>query len=85
MRVRRVVMACLAVILAACGGSDLEQRQAEVAEAGSAIMPFDLKRTTHFFEVLEDGGLQTVTANDDAAEQIRRQRSGAHLWDKHWK
>jgi len=70
MKATRAAVACLAVVLASCGGSDLEQRQAEVAEAGSAVMPFDLKRATHFFEALEDGGLQTVTANDDDVEQV---------------
>jgi hypothetical protein len=35
-------------------------------------MPFDLERTTHIFEPREDGGLQTVTADDPAdAEQVR--------------
>jgi len=70
MRIERAIIACLVGLLAACGGSDLEQRQAEVAEAGSEVMPFDLNRTTHYFEVLPDGGLQTVKANDDDAEQI---------------
>jgi hypothetical protein len=47
-------------------------RQAEVAARGSAVMPFDLERTTHIFEPRDDGGLQTVTADDPAdAEQVR--------------
>lgn len=29
-------------------------------------MPFDLEKTTHIFEALPDGGLQTVTANNSA-------------------
>jgi hypothetical protein len=48
------------------------ERQAEVAARGSGVMPFDLERTTHIFEPRDDGGLQTVTADDPAdAEQVR--------------
>jgi hypothetical protein len=47
-------------------------RQAEVAARGGAVMPFDLERTTHIFEPRDDGGLQTVTADDPAdADQVR--------------
>ena len=42
------------------------QRQAEVATKGAAVMPFDLEQTTHRFEPLPDGGLQTVTVKDAA-------------------
>lgn len=41
-------------------------RQAEVASKGAQVMPFDLEKTTHKFEALSDGGLQTVTAEDSA-------------------
>ena len=35
-------------------------------------MPFDLERTTHTFQDMPDGGLQTVTADDpEDAEQVR--------------
>jgi hypothetical protein len=47
-------------------------RQAKVAARGARIMPFDLERTTHTFEPLDGGGLQTVVADDPAdEEQIR--------------
>ena len=39
-------------------------RQTEVAARGSAVMPFDLERTTHIFTNQPDGGLQQVRAND---------------------
>jgi hypothetical protein len=65
---------------AACGGGELEERQAEVAEAGSAVMPFDLDRTTHVFEKLEDGGLQTVVADEEDPEQVALVRT--HLADE---
>jgi hypothetical protein len=46
-------------------------RQAEVAARGAQVMPFDLEQTTHVFQQLPDGGLQTVTAKDVAnTEQI---------------
>ena len=62
-------------VLAACGGAELEQRQAEVAAVGAAIMPFDLDRTTHVFEPTEDGGLQTIVSDDGDVEQVTLVRS----------
>lgn len=45
-------------------------RQAEVARRGAEVMPFDLTRTTHFFDNTAQGGVETITANDatDAAQ-----------------
>ena len=79
----RCVAACTAVlllVLAACGddGDGLADRQAEVAERGADVMPFDLDATTHTFTATDDGGIQTVTADDPAdAGQIELVR--AHL------
>ena len=42
---RHSVIACL-LLTTACSGAELAQRQAEVAEAGAEVMPFDLERTT---------------------------------------
>ena len=75
MRATNSVLACLAVVTVACGGpsggeSDLEQRRAEVARDGAAVMPFDLERTTHVFEKHDGGGRQTVLADLDAPEQV---------------
>lgn len=39
-------------------------RQAEVAERGASVMPFDLERTTHRFTKNDAGGVQTVVADD---------------------
>jgi hypothetical protein len=39
-------------------------RQRMIHEHGASVMPFDLNRTLHHFQILPDGGLQTVTAND---------------------
>jgi len=47
-------------------GHRLNSRQAEVAAKGAQVMPFDLEQTTHQFEPLPDGGLQTVTVKDAA-------------------
>ena len=52
--------------------------QGEVATRGVQVMPFDLERTTHFFEKREDGGLQQVVAHDATdSQQIALVR--AHL------
>ena len=39
-------------------------RQDEVALKGASVMPFDLMRTTHFFDDTATGGIETVTAKD---------------------
>lgn len=56
--------------LAGCGPAQTD-RQAEVAERGADVMPFDLDRTTHIFEKLDNGGLQQVVTDDGDVEQIR--------------
>lgn len=82
-------MVVAAVVLAACGddggaGSDTSagrDRQAEVAERGAQVMPFDLDATTHRFEDRDDGLVQTVVADDaDDDEQVALVRS--HLEDE---
>jgi hypothetical protein len=51
-------------------------RQDEVASKGATVMPFDLMRTTHFFDDTPGGGIETVTANDKKdARQIALIRS----------
>jgi hypothetical protein len=47
------------------------RRVAEIAAQGRSVMPFDLNATTHTFQALDDGGLQTVTTDDPGdTEQI---------------
>ncbi len=49
----------------------IARRQADVAARGADVMPFDLNKTTHTFERVADGGVQTVTADNPAdMEQI---------------
>ena len=67
-----VVGAAGGAIAAADGAHETNTRQPEVAQKGATVMPFDLMRTTHFFDNLETGGIETVTANDKGdAEQIK--------------
>ncbi len=64
------VLATLGVLYAA-GAFATQSRQEEVAEKGAEVMPFGLDATQHTFQKLDEGGLQTVTANDpDDAEQV---------------
>lgn len=63
-------LVCVGIIGAGCGSSNLQERQAEVAETGREVMPFDLEATTHVFEKLETGGIQTVLADRDDPVQI---------------
>ena len=69
-------------LLTRTGGDEKRtQRQAEVAAKGNGVMPFDLAKTTHVFTDLDDGGRQTVTANDATdTEQIVSIRS--HLQEE---
>jgi hypothetical protein len=79
----RVALGASLVLVAACGqdGDDASDRQAEVAERGAGVMPFDLDATTHRFEPLDDGLLQTVVADDPAdADQVALVRD--HLTDE---
>jgi len=51
-------------------------RQQEVSERGAEVMPFDLEATTHIFAPNDDGGTQTVVADDPSdQEQIALVRS----------
>ena len=70
---RRSVVAVAAAVLclgvAGCGGDGGDgeagaERQAEVADRGADVMPFDLDATTHRFEPTPDGLVQTVVADD---------------------
>jgi hypothetical protein len=63
-RLGLVAVAVVGVALVGCGGGDRTDRQAEVAERGATVMPFDLEATTHTFTNTDDGGVQTVTADD---------------------
>jgi hypothetical protein len=71
----------LSSLLGGCASSGHEHmagpsRQEEVAMKGASVMPFDLMRTTHFFDDTATGGVETVTANDKSdAEQVTLIRS----------
>jgi hypothetical protein len=57
--------------LAVAGIPPASNRQDLVHERGSAIMPFDLNRTTHVFKTTATGGIEIVIAKDAAdSEQI---------------
>ncbi|MFI7679039.1 hypothetical protein [Actinophytocola sp. NPDC049390] len=68
---RRSSLTLLVSALVALGGcaaqpDDPQQtgRQAEVAEKGSSVMPFDLEKTTHRFLPTPDGLRQEVVSDD---------------------
>ncbi len=71
-----LVSAAAGIVLAgsiafAAGAFDGPDRQQLVADRGGEVMPFDLDATTHYFEPSEDGGLETVLADDPSdSEQI---------------
>lgn len=67
-----MLIAVVIVTASACGGGEsLAQRQADVAQRGATVMPFDLDATTHRFTKTHDGGVQVVFADDPTdTEQI---------------
>jgi hypothetical protein len=44
-------------------------RHEDIAARGAQVMPFDLEKTVHFFEKLDDGGLQKVVVKDPSNEE----------------
>jgi len=81
------IVAALTILVACSDGDDggaadrLADRQAEVAERGADVMPFDLDATTHHFEPTDTGLVQTVTADDPVAGAIAIAGAGAGAGD----
>ncbi len=72
LRNKLVTLYILGALLALIGcTSPAPDRQAEVAERGADVMPFDLERSTYIFEKLDEGGLQQVVSDDGDAEQTQ--------------
>jgi hypothetical protein len=76
----RMLLAIAAAALPLAAPCADPKRIDDVARRGAAVMPFDLKATTHVFSKTPDGGVQSVVAKHphDAA-QVRLIRS--HLKD----
>ncbi|MGI9022097.1 MAG: aspartate carbamoyltransferase [Acidimicrobiales bacterium] len=70
-----VALAALPILFVACGSQD---RQAEVADRGTDVMPFDLDGTTHRFTPQADGLTQQVVV-DDPADADQRELVREHL------
>jgi hypothetical protein len=66
------------MLLAGCGSSSATSRQDQVAARGAEVMAFDLDRTTHRFEPVDDGLVQSVVA-DDPADATQVELIRAHL------
>jgi hypothetical protein len=81
----RVVLATVLVLTAigaGCSSNDsLAEQQAEVADRGAEVMPFDLDATTHVFTKIDRGGVQVVTA-DDPADAVQVGLIRAHLLEE---
>ncbi len=75
-------VAALATIAAGCSQSDpIADQQAQAAERGAEVMPFDLDATTHHFTKTDEGGIQVVTA-DDPTDQRQIDLIRDHLTDE---
>lgn len=64
--IRRSITATLAALLTVLGAcaTSTQDRQAEVADKGRSVMPFDLDKTTHRFLPTDNGLLEEVVADD---------------------
>lgn len=63
-----IAITCLSM---GCSVKRPETRQEHVHHMGSGVMPFDVGKAVHVFEMTEDGGLQQVVARDPAdAKQV---------------
>ena len=58
-----VVAAAVAITVEANSATADSGREQVIGERGAEVMPFDLDATTHRFEPILNGGLQTVTAD----------------------
>jgi len=61
-----VVVAPTAMLLSACATPAKPERQAMVHEMGQQVMPFDLAKTQHIFDMTESGGIQQVIVRNPA-------------------
>lgn len=62
--------AILMITISGCGSTHSADH-AEIAAKGAMIMPFDLEKTTHIFETMENGGRQQVIVDSkDDTKQI---------------
>lgn len=83
MRPHRLLLLAAPLVLvgiSACSSdSSISARQAEVRDAGSEVMPFDLDKTKHSFVKTDDGGVQTVLALD-VADDVQISLVREHLY-----
>lgn len=56
----------------------IQARQEYIRERGTMVMPFDLNKTTHFFDRTETGGIQKIQAKD-AQDQEQIELIRTHL------
>lgn len=61
----------IVAMLLVLSGCTHNARHSEVAAIGAQVMPFDLERTTHIFEKIDNGGVQQVLVDaPDDIEQV---------------
>jgi hypothetical protein len=62
---------CIALFLFAGGEGLAQSRQEQIRHMGHTVMPFDLSKTTHIFQMTVTGGILGVVAKDPKdTEQI---------------
>lgn len=73
----RIALAVVTTLPLVAFGADA-QRQAEIANRGADVMPFDIKATNHIFTKTSTGGTQRVVAKKSDSTQTRLVREHLH-------
>lgn len=68
-RARFMFICSMAVLPAIAQDKAWTPNQEHAVHMGAHVMPFDLARTTHYFDDTATGGVETVTANDPGDHQ----------------
>jgi len=64
--------AVVIALVEGCSIAPSATRQEHIHHLGHGVMPFDLSKTTHIFQMTEEGGIQQVVAKDPAdSNQIK--------------
>ena len=64
------LMLVTCIVFSGCQRGHTSTHQEEVAERGAEVMGFDLEKSTHIFDKIENGGRQRVVSDDNDSEQI---------------
>lgn len=62
---RLLTLAAAIFLILGCTAALAETKQEEVHHMGHGVMPFDLAKTTHIFQMTDSGGVERVIVKDE--------------------